>query len=272
MKLAVSNIAWTKEEEPQVAELLKSLGVKFVEIAPTKTWNEPTDATDANINEYKMWWKGYGIEIVAFQSMLFSHPEYAIFQSDVKRQVTQDYLKSFTEMAGGMGVKRMVFGSPKNRQLNNVSPEVAVIIAKDFFTDIANTAASNGVVFCIEPNAMQYNCDFITNTKQGIDLVKKVDNTGFGLHLDIACMTLAEDDIAESINDAKEYLKHFHISSPMLGQVDENDGVAHNVAAVSLKNINYEGYVSIEMRPGDSGTNVQRVRRAVQFAQKTYVS
>ncbi|MDB5160578.1 MAG: sugar or sugar nucleotide oxidoreductase [Candidatus Saccharibacteria bacterium] len=272
MKLAVSNIAWTKEEEPQIAGLLQSLGVKYIEIAPTKTWDEPTEATDSEIEQYKAWWGNYGIEIVAFQSMLFSHPDYTLFESDSERQKTQDYLESFTELAGKVGAKRMVFGSPRNRQRNDMPNDEAINIAEDFFTGIANVAAVNDVVFCVEPNAPQYNCDFITNAAQGIELVKRVNSPGFGLHLDIACMTLAEDDITASINDGKEYLKHFHISTPMLGPVSEGDGVQHSVAAAALKDVGYDGYVSIEMRPGDEGTNLDRVKTAVQFAQKTYFS
>ena len=36
MKLAIANIAWTNEEEADVAAKLRALGVRYVEIAPTK--------------------------------------------------------------------------------------------------------------------------------------------------------------------------------------------------------------------------------------------
>ena len=44
MKLAISNIAWTNEEEADVAAKLRELGVRCVEIAPTKRWDDPTKA------------------------------------------------------------------------------------------------------------------------------------------------------------------------------------------------------------------------------------
>ena len=72
MKLAISNIAWTNEEEADVAARLRELGVRYVEIAPTKHWDDPTKATPEQINEYVEWWRGYDIEVVAFQSMLFA--------------------------------------------------------------------------------------------------------------------------------------------------------------------------------------------------------
>jgi sugar phosphate isomerase/epimerase len=133
-------------------------------------------------------------------------------------------------------------------------------------------AAKNGVVLCLEPNAPQYNCDFITNAADGIELVEKVNNPGFGLHLDTACMALAGDDLAESVRRAIGVLDHFHISSPMLELVERRDDVDHAAAAQALRDIAYDKLISIEMRPGDRGTNVARVEAAVKFAQATYLN
>ena len=86
MKLVVSNIAWTNEEEIEVAELLKNLGVKYVEVAPTKKWQDPTtQAIDADIEAYRQFWRQYDIEIIAFQSMLFNQPDFKIFESEALR-------------------------------------------------------------------------------------------------------------------------------------------------------------------------------------------
>ncbi len=270
MKLAVSSIAWTNEEEPEVAALLLSLGVKYVEIAPTKLWEDPTVAHDQAINDYMKFWRKYDIEIVAFQSMLFSHPDLKIFESEANRKQTLNYLQDFIRLAGKMKARRMVFGSPKNRQRGELDNESATKIAKDFFDELGNTAKENDVCFCIEPNPTDYACDFVTNASQGIDFVKAVGNDGFGLHLDIAGMTLAKDDVKSSIESAKDILKHFHISSPFLEQVEDRADVHHKEAALALKDIGYTGYVSIEMKPAAAGENVARVEKAVRFAQKVY--
>lgn len=270
MNLAVSSIAWTQEEEPEVAKKLQSLGVKFVELAPTKLWDDPTKATIEEIEKVVEWWKGYDITVVAFQSMLFSRPDLKLFHDEANRNECLEYLKAFTALAGKMGVKKMVFGSPKNRQRGDMSYEQAFVIATDFFTEIGKTAAENGVVFCLEPNAPQYNCDFVTNAREGAELVKAVNHPGFGLHLDTACMALAGDDLAQSIHNYSDLLEHFHISSPMLEVVERRDDVAHVEAAAALRAINYDKIVSIEMRPGQNGENVDRVEAAVKFASSIY--
>lgn len=271
MKLVVSNIAWTNEEESAAAELLKSLGVKYVEVAPTKKWEDPTtQASPEEIAAYRAFWQSYGIEIVAFQSMLFNRPDMKIFEDEALRASTLDYLKRFISLAPQFGAGVMVFGSPKNRQKGELSAAEALVLAKDFFGELGDAAATHDTYFCIEPNPTDYACDFVTNARQGIDLVQAVDNPGFGLHLDIAGMTLAGDDVAQSINDAGSLLKHFHISAPFLGQVEEREDVQYQEAAEALRSIKYDGYVSIEMKPEATGTNMARVQKAVQFTQQIF--
>lgn len=271
MKLAVSNIAWTNEEEPEVAELLQKLGVKYIEIAPTKLWEDPTKAADEQIEEYLNFWRGYGIEVVAFQSMLFTRPDLKIFENETNRAATQRYLQDFIGLAGKMGAGVMVFGSPKNRQKGDRGEDEARAIAKTFFDNLGSVASAHNTCFCIEPNASQYACDFITTAEQGISFVREVANPGFGLHLDIACMTLAGDDVASSITNSAGYLKHFHVSSPMLEDVEDRADINHRAAAEALSTIGYDGFVSIEMRPS-SDSNLERVRAAVTFAQSVYSS
>lgn len=272
MKLIVSSIAWTNEEEAEVAERLQSLGVKYVEVAPTKLWADPTLVEPDVAREYVAWWAERGITVSAFQSMLFTRPDLKIFASEENRAATVAYMSKFLELAGVMGAKKLVFGSPKNRQRGEMDIEQANAIARDFFAELGAVAEKNGVVLCLEPNAPQYNCDFITNAAQGAELVRAVDSPGFELHLDTACMALAGDNIAQSINNYHDILEHFHISSPMLEQVEDRDDVDHRAAARALHAVNYDKFVSIEMKPGEAGTNVERVERAVQFAQSVYFS
>lgn len=270
MKLVVSNIAWTNEEETAAAELLQKLGVKYVEVAPTKKWHDPTtEALEQDITEYKQFWSRYGIEIVAFQSMLFNRPDLKIFDDDSRGQ-TLDYLSRFIQLAPKFGAGAMVFGSPKNRQRGDMPFEQAASIAAGFFDKLGDAAQANNTYFCIEPNPEAYACDFVTTAKQGIELVRSVGNPGFGLHLDIAGMTLAGDDVTASIIEAGPLLKHFHISAPYLEQVEDRSDVPYREAAEALKRIAYDRFVSIEMKPGED--NLLRVEKAVKFAQSVYSS
>jgi D-psicose/D-tagatose/L-ribulose 3-epimerase len=270
MKLAVSNIAWTTDEEPAIASLLQKLGVKYIEVAPTKQWQDPTtQASDEDLATYKEFWVSYGIEIVAFQSMLFNRPDLKIFDDSLRSEALA-YLERFITLAPKLGAGIMVFGSPKNRQHGELPLTEADTIAKDFFATIGQTASRNKTTFCIEPNPTAYACDFVTTAQQGIDFVRAVDTPGFGLHLDIAGMTLAGDDVVKSIIDAGNLIQHFHISAPYLEQVEDREDVDYRGGAQALKDIGYNRFVSIEMKPGDPGTNSARVEKAVRFAQQVF--
>lgn len=265
MKIAISNIAWHIHEEESIVKVMQELGINGVEIAPTKIWQLPLSASDSEIASYRNFWKSKGIQIVAMQALLFGKSELAIFQDVEKRQETFNYLSAMVVLGRKLGVKNLVFGSPKNRLVRNTSSSEIEDVAISFFNSIGNVAADNGVVFCIEPNPTDYGCDFITTSQQGLELVDKVNNNGFGLHLDAAGMTLSKEDIEPAIKFAFKRLCHFHISEPYLAQVG-TDAVAHHLFSKTLTELNYQGWTSIEMKAQSPDSNVLNVTKALETA------
>lgn len=276
VKLAVSSIAWQQNQEEAIAKLLRQHDVKQVEIAPTKVWGSdikinPQLVSDSDIKEYIDFWKEYGITPIAMQSMLFLRPDLQLFD-DSKTDETVDYLKKFIVLAGRLGVRRMVFGSPKNRlRDDNKSIEAHMALAVEIFSDLGRTALNEGVVFCIEPNPEAYGCNFIVNAKEGRDLVNRVNSDGFGLHLDAAGMTLAGDNPYDEIIASASVLQHFHVSEPYLNPVKDDSNVKHNDIVRALEKIDYKKTISIEMKPSvDDARNSVNVATAIQYARNAY--
>ncbi|MBD1878309.1 sugar phosphate isomerase/epimerase [Coleofasciculus sp. FACHB-T130] len=269
MKIAISNIAWQISEEASIATLMQELNIKGVEIAPTKVWNTPLSAKDSEISEYRNFWQIRGIQIVAMQSLIFGRPDLTIFESAEKRKETFEYLSGMTELGSKLGVQNLVFGSPKNRRVENLDQKEAEEIATSFFYDIGQVAHQNGVMFCIEPNPAVYNCDFITTSKQALDLVERVNSNGFGLHLDAAGITLSGENIETAINLSGKKLCHFHISEPHLEPVGAGI-VDHPLFAKSLDNQKYKGWKSIEMKAQSQNSNILNVTKALKTAIKYY--
>lgn len=270
MKLAVSNIAWQDNENEAVAAVLQSNGVAGIELALAKHWNDPLGVSDEEARDWAQWWRDRHLPVVAFQSMLFPHPELQIIQSDEDRSKALSILKRYIELAGIMGAGALVFGSPKNRRKEEKTFAEAVEIVQPFFRSLGKHAQEHGVVFCLEPNAPQYQCDFVTTTDEALTLIAAVDSPGFALHLDTACASLAGESLSHVVKQGASQLRHFHASSPMLELVEQRSDVNHMAAATALSEIGYDGYVSIEMRPGETGQNVARVESAVGFIQSIY--
>jgi sugar phosphate isomerase/epimerase len=248
MKLAVSNIAWPKEQDAAVADVLKAHGVTGIEVAPTKVWPQPLDATDADIDDYRRSWNDRGFEVVAAQALLFGRPDLTLFDSAEVRAKTLDYLRGVVKGCARMGAKALVFGSPKNRRLGNGSPHQARKAAIAFFADLAAAAEEHGTCVVLEANPPQYGADFVTKAAEAIDFVAAVNRPGFRLHLDTACMYLARDPIKPTLETGFPLLRHFHVSDPDLEPPGTAGTIDHRIYAAELTARGYEHWVSLEMK------------------------
>ncbi|WP_150270361.1 sugar phosphate isomerase/epimerase family protein [Paenibacillus tepidiphilus] len=270
MNLSISNIAWNAEEDDTVFQLLNAYNITALEFAPTKIWSTPIDCSREEILDYRLKCKDQGIKIVAMQSLLFGQPQLTLFEDENARNQMKKYLKKIIEMAGVLGIKAVVFGSPKNRLSRSMSKSEQLSIASGFFYEIGQYAVDNNLKFCIEPNPQQYGCDFVTNTQQGIELVKEVNHPGFQLHLDTGALILNEENFAESIEASLPYLAHFHISEPYLELVGSGKHNHHHEISKILKGLHYENYISIEMKNAILPSNIESVKRALNFVSELY--
>src|SRR6476646_1968884 len=114
MKVCVSNIAWTADQEEAAADILRQFAIDYVEVAPTKYWQAPCAPSDREIAQCKQFWNERHVPIRAMQSLLFGMPQLDIFRPDVAAE-TRDYLEQIVRLGAALGAKRYVFGSPKNR-------------------------------------------------------------------------------------------------------------------------------------------------------------
>ncbi|TYA11809.1 sugar phosphate isomerase/epimerase [Paenibacillus faecis] len=270
MKLSISNIAWDSGEDDLVIPLLQEMGITEIEIAPTKFWGQPLQITDSEIDNLKREWLDKGISFVAMQSLLFGKNHFNIFTPDDSRQEMICYLSGIISLAGKLGVKSLVFGSPKNRKAGSLSYKEQMEIAIPFFDKLGTLAEKAGVILCIEANPVQYGCDFITNTDEAIRLVQEVNNPGFQLHLDAGAMALNDEDIYPVIERSMPYLQHFHISEPYLSLVGAGE-TKHKHMAQALRTWGYDKWVSIEMKNNLLGNNVECIETALTYALGTYI-
>lgn len=269
MQLAISNIAWQPHEEEAVANLMQAYRFEGVEIAPTKTWANPLQAGESEITSFRNLWEKRGIQIVAMQALLFGRPELTLFGEETSRRETLEYLQGMIRLASKLGVKVLVFGSPKNRKTGALSQDEIDRIAIPLFRALGEHAAKHDVTFCIEPNPAQYDCDFVTTSLEGLALVKQIDHEGFGLHLDAGGMTLSQEPIDSVLAECLPAVRHFHASEPMLAPLGDGS-VDHPRFASALKQGGYANWVSIEMRPPGDGAPLASIEAALAAVKRHY--
>lgn len=270
MRFAISNIAWDVCDNEVIAEAMTENGFEALEIAPTKLLQSPIDAAQQQIDKSRKWWIDKGISIVAAQALLFGRPELTIFDDPKTTALTADYIGKICKVCAALGAEALVFGSPKNRRVpSGMTKDKAWDIAIDFFSNIAEQAHNQGTKIVIEANPEIYNANFITTSEDAIRLVELVNHPGLALHLDTACITMAGEDIEETIISAGKYLYHFHISEPYLEPIFSSGKIDHAAAAKALKHINYNRYLSVEMKQTEDYTP-QKIYNIMKSVREVY--
>lgn len=266
--VAVSNIAWSKENDAAVARVLTEEGLTGVELAPTVWRENPYDAPRQDVAALRREWDDRGLSVVSLQALLFGHPELHLFGGDASRGQLDSLLRKAIDFAHTLGARTLVFGSPKNRHRGAMPMPDAMRIACDFFTGIADYAHPAGTMICLEANPSAYGCDFLVSTSEAVDLCRSIDHPAVRVNGDVGGMILAEEDVALAIEGAAPWLGHFHASEPHLAELASE--AVHKRAGTSLLRSAYTGCVSIEMRRSAAGDEIDAIRRSVRLAKRAY--
>jgi sugar phosphate isomerase/epimerase len=265
MQLSISNIAWEKDEEPRIAELLQRLGVTAVDVAPSKYFQNMSSASDSDISKVRHWWNERGISVYGMQSLLYGTKGLNVFGGSESQSRLLQHLGHVCRIAEGLGAKRLVFGSPKNRDRTGLTDSEAEDIALRFFGRLGDIAQSHGVVITLEPNPVCYGTNWITTTKEAHDFVKELGNPGIAMQLDTGTVLTNSED-RDTMASVKDAAGHVHLSEPRLLPLclapDEHNDVFRAAADIA------PGTVTIEMLTKGQGSTAELVERSVRKVQE----
>lgn len=268
MKLAVSNIAWKPEEEPEAYAFLRASGIDTLEIAPARWWPEPARASAEEIERAVEAARREGFAVVAFQAILFGRPELQLFETAAAREDLARFLDGIAALAASCGARPMVFGAPRNRRRPaGMSEAEAEEIAVQFFREVATGAAARGVFFCLEPNPEAYDCNFATHVESAARIVRRVDSPGLRLQIDGGELALNQENVPEVIFAHRDLIGHVHVSEAGLADFHA-PWAGHANLAQALAAAGYQGTLSLEMKRGERGLDA--VREAIGFVRACY--
>jgi D-psicose/D-tagatose/L-ribulose 3-epimerase len=267
MKLTVSNIAWSAPLDAEAADLLQSMNLHAIEVAPTRLWPAWEGATLSAGEAFRQSLRHGQFSIPSLQAILFAKPAAKLFGTEAERASLVEHLRFCADLANALGATSLVFGAPKNRDRGSLSWDAAFQSARDLFVQVGPYYESRNVYLCLEANPPQYGCNFITDSKQAGELVRAVDSPGFRLHLDTACMLLAGEDIPAAIRANYDLVQHFHISEPNLGTFDA-PVIDHAAVANCLHSLGYAHWLSLEMR--EAAEPMRALAEALRYVTATY--
>lgn len=265
MRLAISNIAWDRDEDPAIAGLLQERGVDAIDVAPGKYFPEPGQASAQDIVHVRRWWSDHGIEITGMQALLFGTRGLNLFGPAQVREAMLKHLAAVCRIGALLGARRLVFGSPKNRDRSGLDDRTALEQAIPFFRQLGDIAQAEGVTLCLEPNPPRYGANFLTGSVETAQLVRLLAHPAIRMQLDTGALILNGEDPRAVLEDCSALIGHVHLSEPDLLPLGDGS-TDHPGLAGALARFLPEHVATIEMLTTEAEPHVASIGRALDVA------
>ena len=239
-QLVISNLAW--REEDLALAVMRRYKLKNLELAVTKymDWSNDMRVIKDRFEGYNI----YSMQALFFgvTCNLFDNPR--VFINHFKRVI---------DVAVQLGVRVLVFGSPKVRYIPN---GYTYQEAEHIFVFVMKTIVQylpSSITLCLEPNAVQYGCNFMNTVEQVCHVLDLFDIRNIKLNLDTGNAIMSQD--AYTFTDIIDRVGHVHISAPFLKDISDVS-LAHEFSG-------YEGKISLEAIDLDIDAFERSIRRAL---------
>ncbi|MCM1219991.1 MAG: sugar phosphate isomerase/epimerase [Lachnospiraceae bacterium] len=240
MKLSVSNIGWTVQQDKEMYAWLQNQGFQGIEIAPTRLFPErPYDYKSVVADVAERLYRMYDLQIPSMQSIWYGMTQ-RIAGSPAERAALYKYTKLAIDFAAACGCQNIVFGCPKNR---TVSTGVDVSINEQFLWDIAQAADMRHVIIGLEANPPAYQTNYINTTPQAVKVLRQLNHPALKLNLDFGTI-LANEEQLNILENNLDLISHVHISEPWLKPLQRRE--EHKTLRRLLEQ-KYKGFISLEM-------------------------
>lgn len=256
MKFGICNEIFKDWDIEKGLQFAKDTGYDAIEIAPFTLANYVTEISAERRTQIRKYAEKIGLEISAVhwvlvqaEGMYMTHTDPAI------RKKTAQYFCDLVDFCGDLGGKAIVVGSPKQRNLlPGVSYEQAWDWAREVFEPSIARAAQRDVVTCFEPLAPA-ETDFINTAEEAIRFTRQFNSPNFKIILDVKAMCAMGKPIPQIIKESAGEFGYFHandenLKGPGFGKID------FRPIAAALKEVGYEGYVSVEVFNFDEGPEI----------------
>ena len=265
MKLALSNLAIPRVDAATLTTL-RAAGLNGIEVAPTRIapWEELTPSA---LKRYRTALESEGFSVPALQAIFHGIEGAALLRSEHAFGIFREHLIVVAEIADALGAPVIVLGAPATRKHlidNRSSRDRAIERLRRCASDLESCSDTTLV---LEPVPPHYGGEFANTPTDAAVVVHQVDHSRLRLHLDTGCALLGCQSISLAVTSFHEILRHFHISEPGLAGFAQP--AAHHIAAANaLASINYNHWLSIEMKGSEE--SIYEALVAVQFVIRTY--
>jgi sugar phosphate isomerase/epimerase len=269
MKFAICNEIFKDWKIEDVFNHAARLGYAAIEIAPFTLANSVMDISVGERRRIRDSAAQNGIAIAGIhwvlvkpEGLYINHPDPAI------RGQTARYFCELVDFCADLGGKIMVVGSPKQRNvMPGVSPEQASEWAANTFSAAVAKAEQRQVTICFEPLA-PVETNFINKAEQAIEFVEQFKSLAFKIILDVKAMCSESKSIPQIIKDSWPHFAHFHANDKNLKGPGSGE-VNFEPISAALKEVGYDGYVSVEVFNFDEGAEAI-ARNSIEYLKRVF--
>ena len=269
VKFAICNEIFQNWKIEDTFTFAAQTGYDAVEIAPFTLANSVTDLSAPERQRLKDAAAKAGIGISGIHWVLVKPEGLYINHRDAEvRRRTGAYFSDLVDFCADIGGRFMVVGSPRQR---NVMPGVSREQAREWaavtFRGPLKRAEDRQVVICLEPLSPA-ETNFINTATEAVDFAGQFSSPCFQILLDVKAMCSESKPIPQIIRESWPHFAYFHandrnLKGPGFGDVD------FQPIATALREVGYQGYVSVEVFKFEEGPEVI-ARRSLSYLESVF--
>jgi sugar phosphate isomerase/epimerase len=247
MRYAICNETFDGWDHADICQTVSKLGYQGLEIAPFTLAPRITEVSAERRRTLRRQAEDCGLQIIGLHWLLAKTEGLQLTSpEEVVRRRTAEYLVHLAQCCRDLGGNLLVFGSPGQRRIPAGTTRAQ---AADYAVDTLQRATSGiadaGVKLCLEPLSPP-EADFINTCAEAQDLLSRIDQPHFVLHLDVKALSTDDGPTPDLIRRHGGRAGHFHANDvnrrgPGFGETD------FVPIFRALKESGYKGWVSVEV-------------------------
>lgn len=269
MKFAICNETFKDWKIDDIFATCARIGYDAVEIAPFTLAKYVTDISAAERARIRDLAARSGLAISAIHWVLLQAEGMYLTSPDAAtRERTANYFCDLVDFCADIGGRVIVVGSPKQRSLlPGVTSEQAWTWATDVFRPSVKAAARRGVTICFEPLPLE-DTNFINTAADAVRFTQQLQSPNFKVILDVRAMSHETKPVSQIIRESEGHIAYVHandknLKGPGFGDVD------FRPIAAALREVGYDGVVSVEVFNYDEGAEVIATK-SLEYLKRTF--
>ncbi len=269
MKLSISNIALPAFDHARELSKIADSGLHGIEVAPSRKWHDTWHDLNAHdVALYRQEIERAGLSVVGLHSLFFDQPDLGLFKGSETTKQSMSFLLHLSKVCRDLGGKTLIYGGGRRR--GEMSHADAYNEAVDFFGELCTRIENHGTCFCFEPLGPN-DTDFINSALESLAIVKDISSPALCVQLDAKALYENSEATPELFQAVSDELVHFHANEPGLYPLGHSGTIDHHFLGQMLRDVNYDGYVSIEQRMLNGDNPLADINVSIAVLKENYV-